>query len=141
MDSKDVAVYTVEDATYARLFSSTSQKARKGGNSIQYWELGSLSEALQNHKVYINRELRENYPMMASGIYNEDEIQLIILIWSLPWDRMTLGQADYLVVCGYLIQNAVVHANRYLSSLREERYVEGLELLNGEAFRSLVHSF
>ena len=55
MDSKDVAVYTVADATYARLFSSTSQKARKGGNSIQYWELGSLSEALQNHKVYINR--------------------------------------------------------------------------------------
>lgn len=141
MDSKDVAVYTVADSSYARLFSSTSRTARKGGNSIRYKEYGKMSEALQNHKVYINRELNQNYPMMASGIYNDDEIQVIVMIWSLPWSRMTLGQADYLTVCGYLIQNAVVHANRYLSALREERYVEGMELLKGEAFRSLVRSF
>ena len=32
------------------------------------------------------------------------------------------------MVCGYLIQNAVVHANRYLSSLRDSRYVEDGEL-------------
>ena len=63
------------------------------------------------------------------------------MIWSLPWERMTLGQADYLVVCGYLIQNAVVHANRYLSSLRDSRYVEDGELLGEEAFRALAGSF
>ena len=141
MDSRDVAVYTVADASYARLFSATSQKARKGGNSVRYREYGELSEALENGKIYINRKLNENYPMMASGIYNEDELQVIVMIWSLPWNHMTLGQADYLTVCGYLIQNAVVHANRYPSALREKRYVEGLELLNKDAFRSLVHSF
>ena len=141
MDSRDVAVYTVSNHDYARLFSYTSTMAKKAGGSIRYREMGKLSEALENQKVFINRELDENYPMMASAIYSDDEMQTIVMIWSLPWERMTLGQADYLVVCGYLIQNAVVHANRYLSSLRDSRYVEDGELLGEEAFRTLAGSF
>lgn len=141
MESRDVAVYTVSNREFARLFSATSVEARQGGNSIRYREWGELSEALENHKVYINRRMEEKYPMMAGGIYDDDSLQTIVMIWTLPWNRMTLGQADYLVVCGHLIQNAVVHANRYLSSLQEERYVKGMELLNTEAFLSLAHSF
>lgn len=141
MDSRDVAIYTVSNHAYARLFSSTSIKARAGGNSILYRECGELSEALENHRVFINREMNGQYPMMANGIYNDEELQVIVMIWSLPWDHMTLGQADYLVVFGYLIQNAVVHANRYLSTLGEERYVEGVELLSRDAFQTLAQSF
>lgn len=141
MESRDVAIYTVSNGQYARLFSYTTPKAKKGGNSICYREYGALSEALKDHRVYINRELDERYPMMASAIYDDEEMEIIVMIWSISWDRMTLGQADYLVVCGYLIQNAVIHANRYLSALRDERYVKGLELLKGEAFDGLVRSF
>lgn len=141
MDSRDVAVYTVSNRDYARLFSYTSPLAKKAGGSIRYREMGKLSEALENQKVFINRELDAGYPMMASAIYSDDEMQTIVMVWSLPWERMTLGQADYLVVCGYLIQNAVVHANRYLSSLRDSRYVEDGELLSQEAFRALAGSF
>ena len=36
MDSQDVAVYTVANGDYARLFSATSSEARKLGNSIRY---------------------------------------------------------------------------------------------------------
>lgn len=141
MESRDVAVYTVSNGDYARLFSYTSPLAKRGGGSIRYREMGKLSEALENHKVFINRELDGQYPMMASAIYSDDEMETIVMIWSLPWERMTLGQADYLVVCGYLIQNAVVHANRYLATLRDSRYVEDGELLSQEAFRALAGSF
>lgn len=141
MDSRDVAIYTVSGPTYARLFSATSQKARAGGNSIRYMECGEMSEALKNRRPYINRSLDERYPMMASAIYNEDGMQVIVMIWSLPWDHMTLGQADYLVICGRLIQNAVVHANRYLSFQEGERYLNRLEILNQDSFRKLVEAF
>lgn len=57
----------------------------------------------------------ERYPLMADAIYSEDEMQLILMVWGIPWERMTLGQANMLTVIGYLIQNAVVRANRYLS--------------------------
>ena len=141
MDSKDVAIYTVAGPAYARLFSATSQKARAAGNSIRYMEYGEMSEALKNRRPYINRSLDEHYPMMANAIYNEEGMQVIVMIWSLPWDHMTLGQADYLVICGRLIQNAVVHANRYLSFQEGERYLAGMQILNREAFGKLVSAF
>ena len=141
MDSRDVAIYTVSGPAYARLFSATSQKARSGGNSIRYMEFGEMSEALKNKRPFINRSLDERYPMMASAIYDEDGMQVIVMIWSLPWDHMTLGQADYLVICGRMIQNAVVHANRYLSFQEGDRYLDGMEILNQGSFQKMVNAF
>ena len=83
----------------------------------------------------------ERYPLMANAIYAEDEIQLILMVWGIPWERMTLGQANMLTVIGYLIQNAVLRANRYMSALQEQRYIEGTNILEPEAFRSLVKAY
>ena len=68
-------------------------------------------------------------------------MQLILMVWSLPWQRMTLGEANRLMVVGHLIQNAVVHANRYLEALRNRRYVEGTNVLDEEAFTHLAKAF
>ena len=66
----------------------------------------------------------------------KDEMQLILMIWGIPWERMTLGQANMLTVIGYLIQNAVVRANRYISALEQQRYIKGTNILEPEAFFS-----
>jgi hypothetical protein len=54
---------------------------------------------------------------------------------------MTLGQANMLTVIGYLIQNAVVRANHFVEALRNERYLEGTNILETEAFRALVNAY
>ena len=141
MGSKDVAIYTVANRSYARLFTATSGKARELGNSINYREMKELYEPLSEHKVYINKSMDERYPLMADAIYSEDEMQLILMVWGIPWERMTLGQANMLTVIGYLIQNAVLRANRYMSALEEQRYIEGTNILEPEAFHSLVKAY
>lgn len=141
MGSRDVAIYTVANASYARLFSATSSKARSLGNSINYPQMEEMYKQLQAKKVYINKSMDENYPLMANAIYSEDEMQLILMVWGIPWERMTLGQANMLTVIGYLIQNAVLRANRYMSALQEQRYLEGTNILEPDAFRSLVKAY
>lgn len=141
MGSHDVAIYTVANSSYARLFSATSSKARSLGNSINYPQMEEMYEQLKAKKVYINKSMDENYPLMANAIYSEDEMQLILMVWGIPWERMTLGQANMLTVIGYLIQNAVLRANRYLSALQEQRYLEGTNILEPDAFRSLVKAY
>lgn len=79
--------------------------------------------------------------MMASSVYSEDDMQLILMLWGVPWERMTLGEANRLTIVGYLIQNAVVRANRYLEALRNQRYVEGTSVLGEEAFTQLAKAF
>ncbi len=68
-------------------------------------------------------------------------MQLILMVWGIPWERMTLGQANMLTVIGYLVQNAVVRANRYLSALEQQRYINGTRILEADAFVSLVKAY
>lgn len=141
MKSKDVAIYTVSNRSYARLFSSTSSKARQLGGSIQYTNMGELYETLVQRKVFINRRMEEHYPLMANAIFENEEMQMIIMVWGIPWERMTLGQANQLVVISALIQNAVLRANRYLVALEEQRYEAGTQTLKTEAFQTLVKAY
>lgn len=141
MRSKDVAIYTVSNRAYARLFSATSPKARQLGSSIQYTNMGELYETLTQRKVFINRKMDEHYPLMANAIFENEEMQMIIMVWGIPWERMTLGQANQLVVISALIQNAVLRANRYLVALEEQRYEAGTQTLKTDAFQSLVNAY
>ncbi len=139
--SKDVAIYTVSNSSFARLFSASSETARQLGNSFRYQELGEMYQELKERKVYINRSLKPEYPLMANAIYENDEIRMIVMVWGIPWERMTLSQANLLVVVSYLIQNAMLRANRYLDALREERYIKDSMILEPEAFESLVRAY
>lgn len=139
--SKDVAIYTVSNRAYARLFSATSPKARQLGSSIQYTNMGELYETLAQRKVFINRKMDENYPLMANAIFENEEMQMIIMVWGIPWERMTLGQANQLVVISALIQNAVLRANRYLEALEEQRHMAGTKTLKADAFQALVNAY
>lgn len=141
VDSKDVAIYTVANRSYARLFSATSPKARELGNSIEYTKMGDMYEMIKEKRVYINRSMDNRYPLMADAIFAEDEMQLILMVWGIPWERMTLSQANMLVIIGYLIQNAVLRANRYLAALENQRYLEGTKILDTDAFVTLVKAY
>ena len=141
--SKDVAIYNIVNDNYARLFSATSKKARSLGNSVKYKEqLGSMYEVLVNKKVFINRKMEEGLPMMANMIFDDDGHPLIMLmVWTLPWENMTLGQANQLIVISALIKGAVVRSTRYLQALQEKRYIEGTKVLEEEAFGLLLNAF
>ena len=141
MDSRDVAVYTVANGDYARLFSFTSKEAKKLGNSIKYTDMEDLYNDLKEHRVFINKKMDEKLPLMASAVYTEDQMELILMVWGIPWQRMTLSEANRLTIVGALIQNAVVHANRYLDALTNQRYIEQTRIMSPDAFGQLVHAF
>lgn len=141
MSSQDVAVYLVVNDDYARLYSATSADARKMGSSIQYTAMNEMYDELKEGRVYINKTLADDLPLMASAVFSEGDMQLILMLWGIPWQRMTLAEANRLTIIGTLIQNALVRASRYLESLRQQRYVEGTNVLNQEAFTNLVVAF
>lgn len=141
MNSQDVAIYTVSNMEYARLASATSKTARQYGHSIRYHELGAMSKALDERRVFINRAIDRTLPHMANAIFDEEEMKLIIMVWGIPWEQMTLGQSNILVIVSYLIQNAVLRANRYMNALEDKRYVAGNKVLETAAFTSLVSAF
>ena len=141
LGSRDVAIYSIANKDYARMFSAGSVKAREMGNSIRYREMGEVYQEISAQRVYINRRMDEHYPLMANAIFEEDQMKMIIMIWGISWERMTLGQANLLKVISYLIQNAVLRANRYMMALEEKRYLEDTRILEPEAFTSLAGAY
>ena len=101
----------------------------------------SMYDELKEHRVYINKTLEDKFPLMSSAVYSSDQMQLILMIWGIPWQRMTLAEANRLTVVGALIQDTVVRANRYLDALKDRRYVEETNILDEEAFTHLVNAF
>lgn len=141
MHIEDVAIYNIVNEDYARMFSASSVKSRSLGNSIRYREMEEVYDELKEQKVYINKSMDERYPLMANAIFEGGQMKMLIFLWGLGWERMTLGQANYLVVVSYLIQNAVLRARRYMSALEEKRYLKKSRILEPDAFRTLVKSY
>lgn len=141
MNTDDIAIYNVVNHDYARMFSASSEKARSLGNSIRYREMTELFQELEEGRVYINKSMNAQYPLMANAISEGGEIRMIIMVWGLGWERMTLGQANFLTVVSYLIQNAVLRARRYMEALKEKRYMKDSDIMEIDAFQTLVHSY
>ena len=141
MQTKDAAIYNVVNKDYARIFSASSKKARSLGNSIRYKDMTEVYEALSEKRVYINKRMNDQYPQMACAIFEDDEIQMIVMLWGLSWEKMTLGQANFLTVVSYMIQNAVLRAQRYIQALEAQRYKKGSRILSPEAFEPLVQAY
>lgn len=141
MDCQDVSLYRVNDENYARLFGYTSKKASSMGHTVYLPDKGPLFEAFSKQKVYLNRTMDPGYPMMAYCIYEEKSMEMMILLWSIPFERMTIGESDRLIVVSKLIQKAVKRSAKYLDLLRNERYQKDSPALRAEAFEELVNTY
>lgn len=141
MDTKDVAIYTVVNRNYARLFSSTSPDAGELGNSIKYTTFEDMYQCLKDGQVYINENEKAGLPSMAVAVYSEDEIQLILMFWNLPKQQLNRTEANRLTVIITLLQNVFLRAKRYMSNFRRHHYLEGTNVLSEEAFVPLVNTF
>lgn len=141
MDSRDVAIYQVVNDRFCRLFSSTTPRARALGKTIAYVELTDLNTALKERRVFINKLLDASSPIMASGIFIEDTLSYIIMIWGLSLEKITLYQANLLVILGHLIVISLNRARQYMEKLANENFIEGTNVMNAPAFRDMLELY
>ncbi|MCD7825401.1 MAG: NAD(P)-dependent oxidoreductase [Clostridiaceae bacterium] len=137
LGTKDVAIYQIANADYCRLFSATSNQAKSLGKSVKYSDMTDIVTAINNRQVYINKTMDEEYPLLASAIYRSEQPIEIIMLWGLPFEKMTLYQCNLLTVLGYMIYNSVERADRYLDALATTRFIPNTKLLTRDAFEEL----
>lgn len=141
MDCQDVSFYRVNEEKYARLFGYTSAKGKTMGHTVYLPEKEELFDAFSKGKVYLNRTMDPDYPMMAYCIQEEKEMELMVLLWSIPFERMTIAESNRLIVLGKLIQQSASRSATYLDLLRNERYQDESPALKAEAFEELIATY
>ena len=141
MGCQDVAIYRMNQEKYASPIAYSSKLAVSIGNRVYLPDHKPLEEAFDHQEVFLNRSMDRAYPMMAYNVPSEESIQTFILIWNLPLERMTIAEADRLIIIGKLIQSAIHSANRYLESLHEDAELYSGNVLRTDAFEKIVETY
>lgn len=142
MESPDVSIYLVSNQRYCRLASASSEKARTLGKSLAIRDYPMMFDALSARQVYINRSLNDELPMMGSALFDDSgNMRIVIFLWNIPYEKMTLYQSNLLTVIGALVYSAVVRDADYLDALSYRRFVEGTAILQEEAFEAMLEVY
>ncbi|TCL58109.1 nucleoside-diphosphate-sugar epimerase [Kineothrix alysoides] len=139
METKDVSIYLVSNESYCRLASASSEKARSLGKSLAMADYAAMFDVLIKKQVYINRSLDTELPMMGSALFDDKgNMRIIVLLWNIPYEQMTLYQANLLSVVGALVYAVVVRDADYMDALVYRRFLPGTGILQQEAFESML---
>jgi len=139
METKEIAIYLVSNNKFCRLASSTGSKAGSLGKSIHMKDYPEIFDVLKMKQVYINRELDSKLPMMSSALFDDRQnMRIVIFLWDLPYERMTLYNANLLTIVGALIYSAFVQGANYMDALAYKRFMPGTTILREDAFNEMV---
>ncbi|NLL75921.1 MAG: sugar nucleotide-binding protein [Clostridiales bacterium] len=142
METPDVALYLVSNEEYCRLASASSEKARSLGKSLAINNYKVIFDVLKNKQVYINRSLESELPMMGSALFDDKgDMRIVILLWNIPYEQMTLYQSNLLTVTGALVYSVVVRDADYLDALAYRRYLPETNILQEDAFKSMLEVY
>lgn len=140
-ECRDVSFYRMDDNNYARLFGYTTERAASMGHTIYLPDNEPLYDAALKKAVYLNRNMDSKYPMMEYCVYEGEKPTLLIMLWSIPFERMTIDESNRLIVLGKLIRNSAKKAETYLEFYKNERYSDGERVLNAKTFADLVDTY
>ncbi len=139
METQEVSIYLVSNKNYCRLASASGIKSTSLGKSISINTHHIIFDELRLGKVFINRSLDPDLPMMASALFDDDKnMRIVIFLWDLPYERMTLYYSNLLSVVGALVYSVFVSDANYLDALIYRRYIADTSILQEDAFKEMI---
>lgn len=142
MNSRDVAIYTYEEINnYCRLIAATSEEARKKGKSFKLDKFTGLEETIKNKRIFMNRSMKADYPILAAGTYNSEKLEVVIMIWSMEIESINLHVSNMLNMASKLLERSMSRAVAYMSSIRHNDYLKGTNVLKTKALRNILEIY
>ena len=140
-ECSDVSIYRIDGDNYARLFGYTSEKAASMGHTVYLPDKEPIYDAATNNIVFINRNMDSEYPVMAYTVCEDGKPNMMIMLWSIPFERMTIDESNRLTVLGKLIRKSVKQAGERYELLKGERCSDGGRVLKEQAFSELIDTY
>lgn len=140
-ECSDISIYRFDDENCAYMFGCTSEKAASMGHTISFSDKPILNDAIEKNIVYINREMNSEYPMMAYAVCENDKPNMMIMLWSIPFERMTINESNRLIVLAKLIIKSVKKAEEHYEIIKDERLSDNGRVLKAEAFSELIDTY
>lgn len=142
MEMKDVAIYiSSRHSSFFRLAAASTQLAASAGKSLRFDENSYLYSALSQREVYQNQRMEEGKPTFAGGVYEDEAVTAIVMVWTNELEKINLYQSNLLVLLCRLIEKAIHRAVLYEESVYQNSYLEGGRIMKEDAFKTVIETF
>jgi UDP-glucuronate decarboxylase len=139
LKTDSVALYVVgQNRQFLRLVSNSKNPILTLSRSLKIDDNEELKKVVEQNKLFINRKLQSDRPMIMSPIIKEGMTIAVICIYHSNFDQLTLHYQNLLKVVMNLISDSLTRAYEYLQATNKERYTDGTMILKPIYFLRLL---
>lgn len=140
MGSSGVSIFYYDDKSdYCRLVASSSHEiSARSGKSMKLKSMEDVRYVLDRREVYVNRTLTGDRPLLASGIYQEDRLIIIIMIWEMEFESLTPYHTNLLAVLSKMISAAAQRAYTYEEAAAGTKFIPDTQIYKAEAMEEFL---
>ncbi len=136
LGNNSIAIYTINDkhARFARLEVSSRQISALMRKSINLENYAEVLRTLETDSLWINRNPQEGAPSYVAGIRNNEELNVLIMIYNVGYSQMSIYYANLIRVLSGLMESFIVRAWEYQRAVAARTYIEGTNIVNTDHF-------
>lgn len=143
LDSDSLAIFRVDNGgQFARLVAASPRFDVGSFRSVRVSDYGEIITALEHNGIWVNRTLKDKFPMYAVGVRDRGELAVIITMGEAKPDQMNLYfQNLFSIMCG-LVESAMIRAFEYEDVARAYFGDDNIYRIGGDEFViiSFAHS-
>jgi GAF domain-containing protein len=141
MKSQTVTIYTLNKyKSYLRLVARSSRSQFDVAKSIKVEHAPYVQKVLNEKKLFINKELIGDTPLLSAPVLSNGEVIAIISLHDMKFDNFTLYYQNLFNITVDLISSALSRALSYVEATGNQRYIEGTPILISEVFADILAS-
>lgn len=142
LDNKTISIYSVNhDSSFARLEAASRDIIDSARRSFDFKDISSFIEILNAGELWKNTEFIDDMPMYAKGIFQKDQLKLIITIRDVNPNQLSLYYSNLFTMLCNLAQMSLIRAYDYSMSIYDEVYIEDTSIYKPEYFEKELTQF
>lgn len=135
LENRTFGFYTLNQKNgYGRLELASVGMRHKYKNSVKMREYRLAMDALEEGEVWVNRDFLDGYPMYLAGIRRNGELVMMVSIYDVQIEQMTLYYLNlFKILCG-LVEASLLRALEYQEAVAYRQYIKGTHILKTKYF-------
>ncbi|MCB2178348.1 SDR family oxidoreductase [bacterium] len=138
MENHSVAIYSVSNGEYGRLEACSPEIFSELSHSIKLSDYPDLMADVLDGKIFQNKGLLAEYPAYVAPIKSNDKNLILIVIWEVGFEQMTMYYLNLLKILSGLTEDSLVRALKFMDLNTDQIYVSGTKIFLANPFRDLL---
>ena len=135
LDNQSIAIFTLDDwQRYGRLAACSSSLTASIPKSLQIEGCKPVYDTVLSGVTWKNSELIANLPAYAYGIVENGKVRLLIFLYEVRNDQLTLYYTNLFTILCNLVRVSFMRALEYQEAVQAEKYFPGTNILRYDYF-------